>query len=865
MTPYELKTGSYVVSANGGEKEWQIELAKDNSEESRYVISSFDPAVSEINEVYAYSNPSGRQLTIYLNQNTQENTHLYNIVDPDKIVISVNTVDNSMYINDTWGSMQIVGEGDNTTQIELSRYSNTKISYGTLDPTPSIVVSSPIISISQESNIVSILCGTDNAKIYYTLDGSKPTTESALYTDAFEINHNCIIKCLAILDGQSSEVVSKNVNWFTMSKPKISMSDDKKSVIMESEDKDATIYYTTDGSTPTYISYRYTAPISNSGTTTYKAIVAKENFNDSPVETFIAEGINEDGLTVIVTDNHAGELAQNINDSKKFDILSMTITGQLNGTDIKYLREILQQGKLAKLDLSGASIVSGGEKYDGIYSTIDNVIGENMFSYSKSLISVILPSNITAINSFAFSYCTNLPSIILPENCNSLSEYAFSGCKELKEILVQEGNQYYATRDGILFSNGGDVLYKVPLAKDVRNYSIPSDVKNIGGRAFEGTNIASLILPDNLEEIGRYAFASCNSIYDVVIPDNVLKLGEGAFQNCKNLSSIVLSSSIKKIESFTLSYCVNLRSLILSKAIESISQHALNNCSSLQCISVDEENENFCSYNGVLYSKDMKTIVIYPRGLQSEEYYIADGVEVIYPRAFADCSKIQKVFVPSSVKEIGSYAFNGSSVSVLNLPKTIEKIGDYAFSSCDSISSMSIPDSITRIENGMLSYCDNVTYLKLPQSIEYIGLSAFAGCKTLGEIECWIKNISDVEFTTSSYFNEVQAFEGIKSDCTWHVPEGCASAYKSQPWWISTWKVIDDIHSGINTPSQDDIVKLHISNGSLIIESSVNTTIDIFDVMGILVKRINVSSGILESVTLPVGIYIINGKKILMK
>ncbi len=178
---------------------------------------------------------------------------------------------------------------------------------------------------------------------------------------------------------------------------------------------------------------------------------------------------------------------------------------------------------------------------------------------------------------------------------------------------------------------------------------------------------------------------------------------------------------------------------------------------------------------------------------------------------------------------------------------------------------MSIPDSITRIENGMLSYCDNVTYLKLPQSIEYIGLSAFAGCKTLGEIECWIKNISDVEFTTSSYFNEVQAFEGIKSDCTWHVPEGCASAYKSQPWWISTWKVIDDIHSGINTPSQDDIVKLHISNGSLINEYSVNTTIDIFDVMGILVKRINVSSGILESVTLPVGIYIINGKKILMK
>lgn len=863
VTPHDILTGSYVMSVNGGEKEWQIELAKDNSVENRYVITNLDPAVNEIKEVCAIANACGTQLTISLTQDIQENTHLYNISNPDKIVITVNTIDNSMYISDTWGSMQIVGEGESSTQKEISRYSNTKISYGILDPTPSIVVSSPVISISQESNIVSLLCGTDDAKIYYTIDGTAPTIEATLYTNAFEIKHNCVIKCIAILEGHSSDVVSKTVNWFTMSKPIISMSDDKRSVVMESEDKDAVIYYTADGSTPMHTSFRYTAPISNSKTTTYKAIAVKENFNDSPVETFIAEGISVDDLTVIVTDNTAGELAERLNDATMYDILSMTITGQLNGTDIKYLREILQKGRLAKLDLSGVSIVSGGEKYDGIYSTKDNVIGENMFSNSKSLISIILPSDVTAINSFAFSYCTNLPSITLPENCNSVSEYAFSGCKELKEILVQDGSLYYKSRDGILFSKHGDVLYKVPFAKDVRSFSIPSDVKKIGDRAFEETNIASLVLSDNLEEIGKYAFASCNNISDVIIPDNVVELGEGAFQSCKNLRSIVLSSSIKKIESFTLGYCVNLRSVTLSKSIESISQYALNNCSSLQSITVDEGNENFCSYNGVLYSKDMKTIVIYPIGLQREEYYIADGVEVIYPRAFTDCSKIQKVFVPSSVKEIGSYAFSGSSVSVLNLPKTIGKIGEHAFYSCDSLSSFSIPNSITRIENGMLSYCDNITYLEIPQSIEYIGLAAFAGCKALGEIECRIENISDVEFYTSSYFNELQTFEGIKSDCTWHVPEGCADAYKSQSWWIPTWKVIDDLHSGSTSPIQDDVLNISVSNGILIIKSGINTTLNIFDIKGRIVKHLNITSGITESVSLSKGIYIINGKKII--
>lgn len=868
VAPHEIVTGSYVISANGGEKEWQIELAKDNSHENRYVISNLDPAVNDTKEVYAYSNTSGTLLTISLSQNIQENTHLYNVTDADKIVISVNTTDNSMYINDTWGSVQIVGEGESSTQKELSRYSNTKLYIGTLDPTPSIVVSSPVISASQESNMISVFCGTDNAKIYYTIDGSEPTAEATLYTNPFEINHNCVVKCVAVLDGLSSEVVTKTVNWFTMSKPRISMSADNKSIIMENDDKDATIYYTTDGKTPTHSSTRYTAPIVNSGTTTYKAIAVKENFNDSPVETFIAESIGEDELAVVVTENKAGELASKINDTNKLDILSLTITGQLNGTDIKYLREILQQGKLAKLDLSGASIVSGGEKYDGIYSTKDNVIGDNMFAHSNSLISIELPNNVTTINSFAFTYCTNLPSLTLPGNCNSISEFALSGCKELKDIYVNEKNQHFKSRDGILFSYDGDILYKVPFAKDVKSYIIPSEVKKIGGRAFEETNIASLMLPDNLEEISRYAFASCNNISEVIIPDNVSKLGEGAFQSCKNLSSITLSSSIKRIESFTLSYCVNLRSLHLSKAIESISQHALNNCSSLQTVTVDEENNNFCSYNGVLYTKDMKIIVLYPRGLQSEEYYIADGVETIYPRAFADCQKIQKVFVPSSVKEVGSYAFNGSSVSVLNLPKTIQIIGDYAFSTCDSLTSLTIPESTKKIENGMLSYCDNITYLYIPESIEYIGLSAFAGCKSLGDIDCWISNISNVEFYTSSYFNEVQAFENIKADCTWHVQKGCAESYTSQSWWVSTWNIIEDLiptPDGISNITSESNVNYIPGINSLEIITSQNITCNIYNLQGSMVKCIKVNAGESKTVTLPTGVYVVNGKKMRIK
>lgn len=862
ITPHNIVTGTYVISVNGGEKEWQVELVKDNNAENRYVLSKLDPAVNDIKEVYAISNSSGTQLTISLNQNIQENTYLYNIADPDKIVISVNSGDNSMYINDTWGSMQIMEEGDNSTQRELSRYSNTKISYGTLDPVPSIVVSSPVISISQESNVVSIFCGTDNAKIYYTVDGTTPTTSSYLYTEAFEVNNNCVIKCIANVGDYFSEVVSRNVNWFKMSEPRISLSEDQKYVIMECEDQEARIYYTDDNSDPSVSSILYDGPISNTNTTTYKAIAVKENFNNSSIVTFIADGCEPD-LAIIVVDNKAGELSQRISDTSKNDVLSITISGQLNGTDIKYLREILQKGKLAKLDISDATIVSGGEKYDGIYSTEENVIGNNMFANSKSLISIALPQTVTSINSFAFSYCDRLSSLTIPEMCNFMSEYALSGCKELKNIYVEEGNQTFKSCDGILFSLSEDVIYKVPFAKDVYQYEIPASVKKIEGRAFEGTNITSLKLPEKLEQIGRYAFTKCGNILDVVIPNSVSILGDGAFENCKNLKTIVLSSAITKLESFTFNYCVNLRSLFVTKALQSISQHALNNCYSLQQIDVDVDNEYYCSYNGVLYSKDMKTLVYYPKGMQNDEYYIADGVETIFARAFEKCSKLQKVVVPSSMLEIGSYAFEGSSVSTINLPNSIEKIGEYAFSSCKSLHSLSIPESVERIEQGLLSYCDQLEYVCIPMKVNFVGLSAFGGCKSLQEIDCWISDINEVNFRASG--DKVEVFKNIKSDCYWHVPVGCADSYKSQPWWISTWNIADDLIVGIETIHTVSDLSIVPIFGAVEIVSPTSTTINIYNLQGRIVDTVNTVAGVKVSVPLSSGIYVVEGKKVHVK
>ena len=867
VTPHEIVTGSYVVSANGGDKTWQIELAKNNSAENSYVISNLDPAVKNINEIYATANVGGNQLTISLNQNIQDNVHLYNQSDPSKIVLTINTTDNTMYTNDTWGSTETSGSGDNVSQKELSRYSNTKITYGAL-PTPTpILVSNPVITSSPESNIVSILCGTENAKIYYTTDGSNPTQKSTLYSGAFKVSHNCVIKCIAVYGESVSDVVSKNIDWFVMPKPHIFISQNN-TVVMECEDKDAIIYFTTDGSDPTHQSSRYEIPRSNTQAITYKAIATKSGFNDSPIVTFVAEGEKLDPLTVAVQSNVAGGLSTKIDNSSKYNIISLTISGELNGTDIKYLRDILQKGKLAKLDISEAKIVSGGEKYYGTYySTEDNIIGRSMFEDSKSLLNISLPKSITSIESFAFSNCTNLVELTIPSECKSISEFAIPMCYNMENIYVQEGNEYYKSINGILFSADEGTLCKVPVAKDVRHYEIPSNVKKIGSHAFENTNISTLELPSALEEIGSYAFSECYNLVDVVIPNSVNKLGLGAFDACKNLVNVELSTSLEELESFVFSHCVNLKTLFIPKSIHAISGSAFNSCSSLINIDVDNENKHFCSCNSVLYSKDMRSLVLFPIGKHSDEYYVPDGVETISSRAFANCVNIQSVILPSSVIEIGSSAFDNSSLTSINLPNSIEKIGMFAFSSCNSLLSLSLPESISRIEQGLSSYNENLSYLIIPENVNYIGLSAFKGNKSLNVIECWIKNIGAVEFYISNAFPEVESFEGIKEDCTWHVPVGCANVYKAQPWWVSTWKIIDDLVPnpvGINSSSVSKL-KVTTGHGTMTFCSPVSSTFDIYNTQGAKVGTVNVEASSEKTIQLNSGIYIVNKAKYVVR
>lgn len=114
----------------------------------------------------------------------------------------------------------------------------------------------------------------------------------------------------------------------------------------------------------------------------------------------------------------AGTLPALIADNEKYEITDLTLTGNLNGTDIRFIREMAgshaTNGKLSVLNLSGANIVSGGSDYyyliSDIYYTQNNSISDCMFDGCQ-LTNIILPNSVTKIGSDAFSYCFSLSGI----------------------------------------------------------------------------------------------------------------------------------------------------------------------------------------------------------------------------------------------------------------------------------------------------------------------------------------------------------------------------------------------------------------------------------------------------------------------
>ena len=161
--------------------------------------------------------------------------------------------------------------------------------------------------------------------------------------------------------------------------------------------------------------------------------------------------------------------------------------------------------------------------------------------------------------------------------------------------------------------------------------------------------------------------------------------------------------------------------ITIGKNIKEISDWAFGNSKKIVTFEVSEDNPYICDVDGVIYTKDMKTLLFYPPsgGLVTEKdeegnevntisYVIPEGVETIRTKAFYKCLELTDITLPSTLKAIEEKAFFRCNLKEINLPDRLEFIGKDAFAFCSAAEKVTIPASVKQIDEYAFFTCTSM-------------------------------------------------------------------------------------------------------------------------------------------------------------
>jgi hypothetical protein len=261
--------------------------------------------------------------------------------------------------------------------------------------------------------------------------------------------------------------------------------------------------------------------------------------------------------------------------------------------------------------------------------------------------------------------------------------------------------------------------YTVGLKYELDDTKLTAIVEGIGTTKGDTINIPPVVSHNgkrySVTIIGMGAFEKCKSITSISIPSSVSVIRGHAFKGCSSLKSINIPNSVTSIGMNAFSNCISLTSVSIPKSVTKIGLAVFDGCSCLSRIVVESGNRNYDSRhdcNGIIETSTNKLIA----GCQSTN--IPDGITAIESWAFAGCSNLKYISLPSS---------------------SLTQIGHHAFAGCISLHYIFIQNGVQIIGKNAFEGCKSLTSIHTPKSVQIIEHNAFEGCVSLNSAEIWIK------------------------------------------------------------------------------------------------------------------------------
>ena len=412
----------------------------------------------------------------------------------------------------------------------------------------------------------------------------------------------------------------------------------------------------------------------------------------------------------------------------------------------------------------------------------------------SNCVSVSLPDGLETMPKFRG--CDYLNYVRIPGSIKVIEEYTFDNCPRLETIVFEDGMETLTFKPITDYSNNDSRLYWIrdcPIDSIYVGRNISYEFKNhynqevcispwkdsqtlravkfghhstiLQGGFFSGcSSLATVELPEYMEEIGGSAFANCISLTKVHVPQGVKRIEWGTFSHCTSLSEVVLPESMEYIGHVSFEYCENIESVVIPSAVKRIDNGAFSYCSKLTHLRIEDSDEILsfnepnlisafllCPLTNIYLGRNASSRYTFRSITTPFDLTIGDKVTSLYGTLFAECNKIKSVVFEDGTDTLtlsrqyltttySSIPFQDSSVDsvylgrvivsngafgcvkepfILTIGNNISELGENACSSW-KISSVTIPNTISKLGTNAFGYCNMLTSVAIEDGDEVL-------------------------------------------------------------------------------------------------------------------------------------------------
>ena len=441
-----------------------------------------------------------------------------------------------------------------------------------------------------------------------------------------------------------------------------------------------------------------------------------------------------------------------------------SLSGDILGLFIGTVETYNGQVKKGTINIVGNTVLERPANNSGLLYLVDSGMYEHYTrssAWNKNLKQVISAEmlNLTTVECTADSLQSDLFTQ-LGDNAINVANLKIKGSINGFDIMTLRNKTvhllYLDLSEADVVANDGGYEYYPG--------SCMTEDNRLGDCSLFGTNLRSVVLPNTLKAIGRYAFYDCGFLETVVFNQGLETIDENAFNNCKSLETAVFKEGLETIGIRAFLECRNLVIKDLPKSLVTIGNEAFRYC-------------KVASYLN-----------------------IPDNVETIGEGAFRDCSGVDSIVVGKSVTDLKNFAFGGCPASYVSLDKArgLTRIGEYAFGSCKNLKTITFGrnDKLTVVAYRAFEYCSSLEEILLPFSVESIGAGAFRDCSSLKyiKIPSMTRTIGEGAFSGCDYIENIYTYTVEPTEinqntftcflqATLNVPKTSALLYKYDTQW----------------------------------------------------------------------------------